>query len=1117
MSSRSRWHSLRPPRKPSIRPILETLELRVVLSQSAIRLPIVLGGGDSPRANPPGQAQPLIGGGGPVGYTPAQLIAAYGLGNITFGSIKGDGAGQTIAIVDAYDDPAFVDSTINGQPNPAFSKSDLAMFDSTFGLPDPPSFTKYNQLGQTTNLPGTDPAGAGNLNGTWEMEESLDVEWAHSIAPGASIDLVEANDDVNNNNLFDAVATAAALPGVSVVSMSWGLPEYNGQQSVDGTFTTPSGHQGVTFLAASGDQGSPGYYPAYSPNVVAVGGTTLNLNENNSIQSETAWSGSGGGISQYETEPAYQEQVQSTGKRTIPDVAWDADPNTGVAVYDSYDAVGNPGAWLSIGGTSLASPSWAALFAIADQGRVLAGATTLDGPTQTLPALYFAPSADFNDITVGSNGGFNAGPGYDEVTGLGTPKANLLIPDLVSYGAATQMVVTAQPPANVIVGQPFGVAVSAENVQGDVDPGFSGSVSIALKNNPTGATLGGTLSVTAVNGVAVFDDLTLNTLGNGYSFVVTSSKFGTLTTDSFNVIANPTPGSETFYPVPTDASLRSAFAEAMSNGDASNTIVLATGTYILDDKTAGQIVIQDSSTLPAKTLTIVGQGETNSIIKPGNSSWTDRIFEVIGTSQANVTVVFEDLAIEGGYATGGGTLGGAAALGGGVLIDGGTVRMTQVAVSNNEAVGAIGAAGKAGALGKSGAAGVAGGNGGNGDDARGGGIYLETGTLALNDDVISKNIVRGGAGGSGGAGGNQFAAKSAPARTGAAGGKGGNGGSASGGGVYVAGGTLLVSEDTFATNRAVGGAGGKGGMGGDGVLGKPGGDGGDGGQAGPAAGGAFYLAQGSLTINLSTLKANSAVGGVGGQGGTGGPGSSLLVSGSLSITLSNGTIFGSGSSVLSQLFQGGDGGNGGLGGNGGAAAGGGVYVSGGTLTLFGVTLGTNQAAGGQGGPGGRGGTGGLGGLGSIFGTGKGTGTAPLGGSGGTGGVGGSGFGGALYLAGGTVTLNGDTFNADVAKGGSGGSGGVGGNGGFAGGLSPTGGITNTNPSAGAVLGHRHRGTAPRGGARGGSVGDGGILSSAWLQPLQRPRQRRPRRRWRRWRHRQGRGLVCRRRHAHPVQ
>ena len=448
MSSRSRRHHLRPVRKPSLRPILEDLEKRTLLASSSITLPIVIHGHISmpfptgSTSGSGGSAEPQVSG-GPGGYSPSQIRTAYGLNNITFGTVTGDGSGQTIAIVDAYDDPAFVSST-----DPNFSSSDLAIFDQTFGLPDPPSFTKYNQNGQTTNLPGTDPA-AGSGNGDWEMEEALDIEWAHAMAPGASIDLIEASSDSDPNNvdLFTAVATAASLPGVSVVSMSWGLNEISSELSNDSTFVTPSGHQGVTFIAASGDSGSPGYYPAYSPNVLATGGTTLHLNANNTIQSETAWSGSGGGTSQFEPEPVYQDGVQSTGKRTIPDVAWNADPNTGVAVYDSFDQTQDGSAgWIPIGGTSVAAPSWSGLIAIANQGRVLAGASSLDGPSQTLPALYTVSSNDFNDITSGSNGGFTAGSGYDEVTGLGSPKANLLVPDLVAYGAATQMVVTAQPP-----------------------------------------------------------------------------------------------------------------------------------------------------------------------------------------------------------------------------------------------------------------------------------------------------------------------------------------------------------------------------------------------------------------------------------------------------------------------------------------------------------------------------------------------------------------------------------------------------------------------------------------------------------------------------------------------
>src|SRR5262249_48082169 len=154
----------------------------------------------------------------------------------------------------------------------------------------------------------------------------------------------------------------ANTPGVSVVSMSFGSGETSSDPNDNSIFTTPSGHNGVTFLASTGDNGSPGGYPAYSPNVVAVGGTTLTLNADDSYNSETGWGngassstqgGSGGGISQFEPEPAFQQSVQNTGFRTIPDVAFVADPATGVAVYDSYNN-GSSTPWDQVGGTSLA-------------------------------------------------------------------------------------------------------------------------------------------------------------------------------------------------------------------------------------------------------------------------------------------------------------------------------------------------------------------------------------------------------------------------------------------------------------------------------------------------------------------------------------------------------------------------------------------------------------------------------------------------------------------------------------------------------------------------------------------------------------------------------------------
>ncbi|HEY2147849.1 MAG TPA: hypothetical protein VGH32_07920 [Pirellulales bacterium] len=150
----------------------------------------------------------------PQGLTPTQIRHAYGFDQIVIVSVQGDGTGQTIAIIDAYDDPTIA--------------TDLQNFDLAFGIPDPPSFKKVSQTGSTTNLPGTDPAGAGNANGTWEMETSLDVEWAHALAPGASILLVEANDASNGNLMTSAVGYARSQPGVVAISMSFGQNDFSG-------------------------------------------------------------------------------------------------------------------------------------------------------------------------------------------------------------------------------------------------------------------------------------------------------------------------------------------------------------------------------------------------------------------------------------------------------------------------------------------------------------------------------------------------------------------------------------------------------------------------------------------------------------------------------------------------------------------------------------------------------------------------------------------------------------------------------------------------------------------------------------------------------------------------
>jgi subtilase family serine protease len=377
------------------------------------------------------------------GYTPSQIKTAYDFNNITFGNgtITGDGSGQTIAIVDAYNDPNIT--------------ADLGVFDSEFGIAAPPSFQIVNGNGGS-KLPTT--------NADWASEISLDVEWAHAIAPGANILLVEANSD-SLADLLTAVDTARNTAGVSVVSMSWGgseffsfssTGEFTGETQDDYHFTTPSGHEGITFVAAAGDSGSFSgiQWPSASPNVVSVGGTTLNLDASGQYISEQSWSGTSGGYSEIETTPSYQDAVNDTGARATPDVAYDADPNTGVAVYDSF-ADGTYVGWQEFGGTSAGAPQWSALIAIADQGRVAAGLGTLDGPSQTLPILYSLYSAPdtsdystytsyFNDVIDATEhnpyqwqyGGYGysntAVAGYDTVTGLGTPKADMVIDALVA-------------------------------------------------------------------------------------------------------------------------------------------------------------------------------------------------------------------------------------------------------------------------------------------------------------------------------------------------------------------------------------------------------------------------------------------------------------------------------------------------------------------------------------------------------------------------------------------------------------------------------------------------------------------------------------------------------------
>ena len=311
---------------------------------------------------------------GPTGILPVQFKAAYG-----FNQIPNLGAGQTIALVDAYDDPNI--------------ESDLAVYQAQFHL-GPCNFQKV-KVGN--------PMG----NEGWGAEISLDVEQACALAPQSNIILVEAN-SISFADLLTAVQVASSSPyNATVISMSWGLPEIGGEQSYDSYFCNivAGNGQPVTFFAASGDAGHHVLYPSASPCVIAVGGTTLTLAQATPLASplqlnygaESGWAHSGGGVSTYESQMSWQNPAcatWSTTNRCVPDIASVA---ANIPVYDTYGASG----WLNVEGTSISSPDWAAFLTIVNSLRAAQGKGTLSQLAYDLYQFYYSANylTDFHDIT----------------------------------------------------------------------------------------------------------------------------------------------------------------------------------------------------------------------------------------------------------------------------------------------------------------------------------------------------------------------------------------------------------------------------------------------------------------------------------------------------------------------------------------------------------------------------------------------------------------------------------------------------------------------------------------------------------------------------------------------
>ena len=324
----------------------------------------------------------------PTGYGPNDLRSAYNLDTSR-------GTGQTIAIVDAYDDKT--------------AESDLGTYRSYYGLPPCTTangcFKKVNQSG----VQGSYPAN----NAGWALEISLDLDMASAICPNCKILLVEATNN-QNANLYAAVDTAARL-GANVISNSYGGAEAATETSDDAHFN----HPGVAITVSSGDAGYGVEYPAASRYVTAVGGTTLS--RSGSGWTESAWSGSGSGCSAYEPKPSWQHDA-GCARRTVADVSAVADPNTGVAVYDTNcnfiaQLLGQCfSGWGTVGGTSASAPIVAGVYALAGNAS-----------TVTYGSAPYASPGALRDVTSGSNGSCGgsylctAAPGYDGPTGLGTP------------------------------------------------------------------------------------------------------------------------------------------------------------------------------------------------------------------------------------------------------------------------------------------------------------------------------------------------------------------------------------------------------------------------------------------------------------------------------------------------------------------------------------------------------------------------------------------------------------------------------------------------------------------------------------------------------------------------
>jgi subtilase family serine protease len=520
------------------------------------------------------------------GFGPSDLDSAYNVPTTL-------GSGKTVAIVDAYDDPN--------------AANDLSTYRSNFGLPACTTangcFKKVNQNGAASPLP--------TANRGWSSEIMLDLEMVSAICPNCHILLVEASSPTTTN-LGTAVNTAVAQ-GAVAVSNSYGGSEVSSDTSADNAYYK---HPGVAIVASSGDAGYTVEYPASSPYVTAVGGTSLSRASNARGWTESVWStssteGAGSGCSRYESKPSLQTDT-GCARRTVADVSADADPATGVAVYDSYGS----GGWTVFGGTSVASPIIGAMYALASPPAANA-----------FPNSYpYANPGALNDVTTGHTASCSpaylctAGVGYDGPTGLGTPNG------VAALGPAS----TGQSDFSVSV-DPTNLTVAAGSnatatVSTAVTSGSSQSVSLSASGLPSGVTASfspssvnsgssSTLTFTASSAAAAgISSITIT--GTGASGTHTATLTLSVTpaaANDFSVSVSPTSGS-----VNAGSGTSATVSTAVTSGPAQSVSLSASGlptgataSFSPSSVTAGgssTLTISTASSTPAGTYTVTITG-----------------------------------------------------------------------------------------------------------------------------------------------------------------------------------------------------------------------------------------------------------------------------------------------------------------------------------------------------------------------------------------------------------------------------------------------------------------------------------------------------------------------------